>query len=264
MAGDSSPSSSSNGNGSSPPTTFWGRMSATFLNPPKPKADKPPEPQPMAVTDAEKRRLVQRLDPLERRIGYIGAAIAALAAFIINLPGVINPHRLVSKTLAPLHGNVCPDPSDFKLTHSGSHLSCVGQGTYSRGHYLLELGIFLIFAVAMLVATRINRRAPLAFTALLTGLALETIIGLLALPYIVAAGWLLVRAWRSQRYGSPTAKGPPKDQAGQARSPRTSTPRTRRTSKPVDAKSETVRAKPDANKRYTPKAEQRKRVRPPT
>ncbi len=239
-------------------------MSATFLNPPKAKAEKAPEPEPVAVTDAEKKRLVQRLDPLERRIGYAGAAIAALAAFIITLPGVFNPDRLVSKTLAPLKGNVCADPSDFKLTHSSGHLSCVGQGTYSRGHYLLQLGIFLIFAIAMLVATRINRRAPLAFTALLTGLALETIIGLLALPYIVAAGWLLVRAWRSQKYGSPTAKGPPRDQATPTRSSGSSSQPTRRSRKTVDAKSETARSKPDANKRYTPKAEQRKRVRPPT
>jgi hypothetical protein len=239
-------------------------LSATFLNPPKPKAEKPERPQQVSVTDAQKKRLVQQLDPLERRIGYIGAAIAALAAFIINLPGVINPNRLVSKTLAPLHGNVCPDPAHFKLSHSGGHLSCVGQGTYSRGHYLTEMGIVLLFAVAMLVATRINRRAPLAFTALLTGLALETIIGLLALPYIVAAGWLLVRAWRSQRYGSPTAKGPPKDTQATPRSRSADAGSQRARRKPVDAKAETVRAKPDANKRYTPKAEQRKRVRPPS
>jgi hypothetical protein len=254
--------------GDAPASTFRSRLSDTFLKPPKPRPAKPVTPRPVATTDAEKKRLINQLDPTERKIGYLGAALAAAIALVINVAGVINPtHHLVTKTLTPLHGKVCP--TGFRLVRSGSHVSCTGLGTYPRSHWLFSMGIALVFAAALYVVTRLNRRAALAFTAVFTGLALETMVGLLALPYIAAGGWLAVRAWRTQKYGSPTAKGPPKDADGKpvarpARAPATSGAGGRRGKKdaapPTDA---TGRAKPEPNKRYTPKSPQRKRVQPP-
>ena len=83
--------------------------------------------------------------------------------------------------------------------------------------------VLLLFALTLFVAVQLRRRSALGFAALMNGLAFETTTGsfILGLPFIFFGGWLLIRAWRVQQYGSPTAT---KATAGGAPAPRPARP----------------------------------------
>jgi hypothetical protein len=144
------------------------------------------------------------------------------------------------------------------------------NAVYPAGHYVLPLVVWLVLGVAIYVTVRLGRRAPMAFAIIITGLAFGTI--LVLVPFVGAGAWLLLRAWRTQKYGSPTARSPvegyvrPPPRAGRAG------PRTRSTaasqaksasSRGAKAGPPARREAPSANKRYTPKAPPRKRPPPP-
>src|SRR5271169_1109569 len=101
MAADSSDETDKNTNGATP-RTAWERLSATFLNPPKAKSPKPSDDAPKGVPlkDSEIRRQITLIDPLERKVGYFGAALAAIIALIATVPYIISPNTPVNKTLA--------------------------------------------------------------------------------------------------------------------------------------------------------------------
>ncbi len=244
------------------PETGWratvNRLSPVFLRPAKPKAapDSAVEPS-VAVTDEDKRRAIVGLDPLERKIGLLGAGLAALIAVTTTLPFVLNPKTAVNQSLAPVKAHIC---SNKAFTYDKATNKCNGKVVYSLAHWEFALVLLLLFALALFVTVRIGRRAPVGFTALMTGLAYETQVGVLGLPFIAAGGWLLIRAFRVQRYGSPTAtKANP---TGERRPPPTRTERpTRQKQKKKKGSAPTG---PAPNKRYTPKTPQRKRpVSPP-
>jgi hypothetical protein len=144
--------------------------------------------------------------------------------------------------------------------------------------------VLLIFAVAILTTVRIGRRAPVAFSVTLTGLALGSFVAqaIVVLPFLAAGGWLLLRAWRSQRYGSPSAKAPmpgytppargaaaraaaKNGTAGSGTRPTSSTTNaSRRARKGQPAPSATGRQPTTQNKRYTPKSPPKKKAPPAT
>jgi hypothetical protein len=249
-------------------------MSTTFLRPPKPKAaaDADADDQPAApLTDAEKKARITRIDPTERKLGYAAAALAGVIALITFVPFIDNPALQVHRSAKPTHGTTCPAGG---YHYQKSSHTCIANLTYSRSHWIIELAILLVFALAVYATTRIARRAALAFTTLMTGLALMTeVTPVLAFPFIFLGGWLMIRAWRVQRYGSPTAKNAAgasttksgtKSGTGSARpSGRTNgarpAPRNRR-----NAKTPSGPVKPTASKRYTPKTPPRRKIPPPT
>ncbi len=226
---------------SSPPTGWLGRLSKTFVKPSGPAVVKAEVVDERPLSAEEKRQLVLRLDPTERKIGYIGAALAGVLALLTYLPQILHP-----------------TPVNLKKTGTCDPLSKGGAvcHTYPAQHWYLPLALYLILAVAMFVATRFGRRAPLAFAALMNGLAIEVNAGLIALPFIGAGGWILIRAWRAQRYGSPTAKGPNAAAKAGASAPSTTrAPVKAKTRGKQPASSSTGdRPKPAPSKRYTPKA----------
>jgi hypothetical protein len=141
----------------------------------------------------------------------------------------------------------------------------VANLVYSRGHWTIELIILLVFALGVLATTRIGRRAALAFATLMTGLAFMTeVTPILAFPFIFLGGWLLVRSWRVQRYGSPTAKGPTTGQRGQPRSRTAGAKGAPSQGRRRSGQAPTGPPKPSASKRYTPKAPPRRKVPPPS
>ena len=242
------------------PETGWratvNRLSPMYLRPAKPKGDPDSTVEPaVAVTDEDKRRAIVGLDPLERKIGLLGAALATLIAVTTTLPFVLNPKTAVNQSLAPVKAHICANKA---FTYDKATNKCNGKVVYSLEHWVFALVLLLVFALALFVTVRIGRRAPVGFTALMTGLAYETQVGVLGLPFIAAGGWLLIRALRVQRYGSPTAtKANP---TGEKRPPPT------RAERPTRQKKKRAAAPtgPAPNKRYTPKTPQRKRpVSPP-
>ncbi len=165
------------------------------------------------------------------------------------MPGVLHPKTTkVTQTIAALKNHACI----AGFTYDKSSGKCTGKGTYSFNHWIVELAVLLAFALAIFVATRLGRRGPVGFAALMGGLAFEAYVGIFGVPFIAGGGWLLIRAWRVQRYGSPTAtKANP---TGERKPPAA------RAERPTRAKKKAPAPKgPAASKRYTPKTPKKKR-----
>jgi hypothetical protein len=244
------------------PMTGWQRLSQTFLRPPGPARPKPAPVDFSKFTDAERRDLINRIDPIERKVGIAAAILGAVFTLVYSVPFMVSKIK-VQTTIKPVNKH-CLDGYIYTV-HSGAAATC--NGVLPATHYLWQMVIGLIFAAAILVTLRFRRRAPLAFAIVLTGLDLGSI---LIVPFVVAGGWLLLRAWRTQKYGSPTARAPvegyvrPAPGAGRrpaagAGGPKSSGPRKRRAKAEEEAP---ARRPPAPSKRYTPKAPPRKKVPP--
>lgn len=239
--------------GTSTGTTGWQRLSQTFLRPPKldPASASPPpeEPDYARLTDDEKRSRIVTVDPLERKIGYAAAVFAAVVALVTTLPYMVS--KIAVTTLTKPVGRHCPSGLTY-VSHGSAAATC--RGVYPPSHYAIDLGVLLLMAIAIFVTTRIGRRSALAFTTALTGVAFGTFY--LLAPFVLVAGWVLLRSWRTQKYGAPNAKTarpgytpPPRGGTRRARP----TPRKRRESTD-NGTGPAPRKPPSANKRYTPKA----------
>lgn len=242
-------------------STPWGRLSRTFLRPPPPKPNREPEQVDFSrMTDDEKRSRIVSVDATERKVGIAAAILGLAIALYTTLPYMVS--KVAIRTTVKPKGKTCSP------VHGISHLHYVASsktcnGIYPASHFVLPLVVELVLVAAIYVTVLIKRRSALAFTIVMTGLAFGQFI--ILLPYIAAGGWVMLRAWRTQKYGSPSAKSPltgwtPPPPRGSARRAKTSTPRSR---KSKDAKSATTRTPPSANKRYTPKAPPAKKKVPP-
>jgi len=250
-------------------TTWRERLSQTFLKPPPARspgaeggAGGPGIPgDDLPQTTAEHRARINQIDAMERRVGYAGAALAAVLAVVVAVAN--SPNRLVDATKS--HGHLACT-AGYKLLHTSSGFECQEM----RSTWVIALVVPLVLALAILITVRIGRRAPLAFTILITGVASPGIE--FAVPFLIAGGWLILRAWRTQRYGAPTARAPIPGYEPPSRrtSPRAS-PRAAGTSAggPTGARGRGkqtaagARRAPEPSKRYTPKAPKRKRPPPP-
>jgi hypothetical protein len=145
------------------------------------------------------------------------------------------------------------------------------------GHKVTELVplspnlVFLVVAVVVItalayLALRKRKRTLLAFGFFLIGLGYAEVFVPIGLALIVLGGWLLLRAYRINKYGNPSAKVVARQAATRPRGPRE--PRARRergTSSRSTSPTKAGAPKPTvANKRYTPKSAPRKKVIKPT
>lgn len=228
--------------------TGWQRWSQTFIRPPsKQPATLPPEPEDYSrLTDEEKRARIVAVDPLERKIGMAAAAFAAVVAVLETVPYMISK-TVVATTTKPVGGH-CPNHLTY-TAHGSAAATC--NGVYPASHYAIPLGVWLILALAIFVTARIGRRSALAFTTALTGISFGTY---LMLPFVLVAAWILLRGWRTQKYGAPTAKSvrpgytPPPGRGSTSRRTRSAQQgRSGNGTRPGGRKP------PEANKRYTPK-----------
>lgn len=254
--------------------TWQQRLSSSFLKPPKPKAPKAADPESeKPLTDAEKAQRIKMIDPTERKLGYGGAILAVIIGLIATAPFINDPRLTVKVTEPILTGHKCATPDVYQYIKYQGRYACVGNIAYSRSHWLFLLGAVLVFAVALFITTRIARRAPLAFVAIMTGLALLSFTqSILAFPYVLFGGWLIVRAYRAQKYGTTSAKEvreiitARRTGTDTKKTPGKGTPTARPAKKGKKAEtppSATGRTPPSPNKRYTPKAPPKKKVPPP-
>lgn len=255
--------------GTSPPSrprTGWERLSETFLrpaSPPRPRTGpKKVDVDYASMTDDEKRARITQIDPMERKVGLGASALAGVFALVYTIPYMVAKIS-VATTVKPVH-KTC--------THGYHYIASTNtcNGVYPASHYTFPLILWLVFAVAIFVTVRIGRRAPMAFAIVLAGLAFGTVI--IMLPYVVCGAWLLLRAYRTQKYGAPTAKAPvegyvkPPPRSGRGRAAggggSRNTTRRRRGDEPEPAQAS--RRPPTASKRYTPKSAPKRKVPPPT
>jgi hypothetical protein len=249
------------------PRTGWERLTETFLRP-APTPGRRTEPEKIdyaSMTDEEKRRRINQIDPMERKVGLAASALAAVFALVYTVPYMVSKIS-VATTVKPVH-KTCT----HGYTYVASTNTC--NGVYPASHYTFPLILWLVFAVAIYVTVRIGRRAPMAFAIVLTGLAFGTVI--IMLPYVAAGGWLLLRAYRTQKYGAPTAKAPvegyvkPPPRSSRTAGGSTSANGTRNSTRrrrqgAPEPEPDTVRRPPSASKRYTPKSAPKKKVPPPS
>lgn len=213
------------------------------------------------MDDDEKRARIAAIDPLERKVGIIGSILGVALALYANVPYMVS--KIAVPTTVKPKNKACADG----LKYVASTKSC--NGVYPASHYVLPLVVSLVLAIAIYVTVRIRRRAPLAFALVMTGLAFGTLIVLV--PFGLAGAWVMLRAWRTQKYGAPTARvrlegwAPPAPR-GTTRRPKSSGPAGGRRRKGAAEDKSTVRKPPSANKRYTPKtpppAKSKKKVGP--
>jgi hypothetical protein len=177
-------------------------------------------------SDVSNKWRVDRLDERERRFSFIAAAAAAALGIIIYVVQTSNHH--------------------FRLTK--------GQLTPQT-----TLIVGLVAGALLLAATRLGRRAPVGFVALLTGAAFQNTSLLLALPFFALAIWILVRSYKVQKQATATLRATKAAAAGRSTPPTRSSATTRSGSAPPARKPAPTRKRskgpvtPPPNKRYTPK-----------
>ncbi len=209
------------------------RLTKTFLKAPKPA----PEAQKVRdrpMTDDEKRAWIRGLEPIERKWGMLLSAYAALVALYLNLPDIVSK-RYVYEKVGSRH--------EWVLTNRSALLLLIVQ-------LVLALGVFL--------AAYFRKRPILGFFLLISAFASNV----LGIPMLILAGWIFMRSWRVQRYGSTEAKVAAKTSAERRAAkkrgekvPGLFSGRASSTSASVDASS-TVASGPrrasEGSKRYTP------------
>jgi len=216
--------------GSSRPTSPGARLLAVFV----PPAGTGPRADPERILPPEERKAaMQRLDTNEAKWS-LGALVLATIA------GVVLPAYLIASN---------------KVTKTGKNSIAVAPDAALLG------GAILLFCVVGYVALWKQRRTLVAFSLFLIGFGFTLFVGLVGFVFIFLGGWLMLRAWRLNRYGTTNARQLAKEAAARPKGGRG----TRDASKGTAKKSgpEGARKPPTASKRYTPKSPPRKKIPKP-
>ena len=146
---------------------------------------------------------------------------------------------------------------DHVITKAGKHRVTVGPDALLLG------GALVLFCIIGYVALWKRRRTLVAFMLMLSGFAVaipQLFVGVL---FIVLGAWLMLNAWRMNRYGTTNAKLIRKEAASRPRG-KAAVSTSKTTSKAKASSDPGVRKPPTASKRYTPKAPPRKKIPKPT
>ncbi len=185
------------------------------------------------------------IDDLEKKITYAGGAVALLLAGVF-VPRLLKATK-VTVTAAPGKHHACAAGYHFVSSLcEKSHLAQPSTYWPQFLEILIVGGIMMIFAVKA-------KRAGVAVCALLLGLALGTV----GFPFILLAAWLIIRAFRLQKYGDASVAGSGKrarEMAQAKKEGRSYTP-----GAPTATNAPRTATPPEASKRYTPKKRARKK-----
>ena len=229
--------SSDSGNGSSRFISWTFGLREAFWPTPPPKPAVGDEPE--IIPPERRKAAMTRLDPQEVRWSFLAFLLATIA-------GVAIPAYIVASN---------------KITKRGKNTIAVAPDAWLLG------GAILLFCAIGFVLIWKRRRSLLAFDLFLIGFGFTLFIGLVGFVFILLGGWLLLRAWRINKYGTTNSKviaketaAARKDRGGASKG--TASKGTRTKSKATydpDA-----RKPPVASKRYTPKSPPRKKIPKPT
>ena len=180
------------------------RLSELFSSPPKttksafrtsrsPTPDPETGPEPEDVIPPEQRKAAMAsLDATEQKWS-LGALILATVAGI-----VIPAYILVTN----------------KVTKHGKNSIAVAPDAALLG------GAILLFCLIGFLALWKRKRTILTFDLFLVGFGFTLFIGLVGFVFIFLGGWLMLRAWRINRYGTTNSKLIAREAAAQPRGPR--------------------------------------------
>jgi hypothetical protein len=197
------------------------------------------------------RKVVLGLDPVEFRVSLIGAVFA----FVISaIPGVDWLRKVKTLTkLTPPKSNICPAGYD----HVASYCQKL---SLTQSSWAIQFFFVFVVALCLLYCTLRRTRAGVACFAVFLGLGHVSDVGVV---FFAIGAWLILRAYRLQKYGDATFKG--SNQIAREMSQAKREGRAPKLEAQKDATETTVKtvaksaAAPAASKRYTPKKPPRRR-----
>jgi hypothetical protein len=197
------------------------------------------------------RTVVLGLDNLERGISLFGASVGLVLALVTAIEWVRNIP--VINTVKHVKGKACPAP--YKLVTS----LCEQKVITSRSEWEVKFFFILLVSLCILYFALRRKRAGVACFAVFLGLGLGIESGLV---FFFLGVWLIVRAYRLQKYGTPTMLGSnrvAKDMAVARKEGRTFKAESSSDPSSSSKSAPSKPTSPEASKRYTPKKPPRRR-----
>lgn len=217
------------------PWTVSARFFRSFAGPDKGPLAGGLDPDHILPED-QRRAAMNSLDPLEVKWSSAGLILSALVAIGVAV------------YLASAHAT----------TKNGKATVTVAPDAYLIG------GVVLAFCVIGFIALRARKRTIVAFSFFVIGLALTLVLLPLGLGLVVLGGWLMLRAFRINKYGTPNSKAVAREAAASRSSKGRERATTGKTTAKKASKATATPRGPSANKRYTPKSPPRKKIPKPT
>jgi hypothetical protein len=226
------------------------RLSELFTGPPKTTAPtapaakgsaktsrKPePDPDPGEVLPREERKAAMSgLDATEQKLS-LGALVLA------SIGGIAIPAYILASN---------------KVTKAGKNSIAVAPDAALLG------GAILLFCLIGFLALWKRKRTLVTFDLLLIGFGFTIFIGLVGFVFIFLGGWLMLRAWRINRYGTTSSKVIAREAAARPRGRDRKQATNGTTTKGKAAPQSAGRKPPTASKRYTPKSPPRRKIPKP-
>jgi len=222
------------GNGSSTPQTWSARLLGAFSGPSPGSGGSEERTDPSQILPPGQRKAAMTsLDALEMKLSFWALAVATVVSIAIPVY-ILAAH---------------------KVTKRGGRSITVGPDA------ILLYGAILVLCAIGFFALWKRKRTILCFDFFLVGFGLTVSLSVVGFVYIFFGAWLMLRAWRINKYGTTNAKVIAKEAAARPRG------RERKEAAKASGRSPTTtgdRKPPTANKRYTPKAPPRKKIPKPT
>jgi hypothetical protein len=213
------------------------RIREVFWPSPAPKSGEDGEPH--RIPEDQRRTVMRSLDPQEVKLAFGAFTLATVA-------GIAIPAYILATD---------------KITKAGKHSIAVAPDAALLG------GVIIVLCILGFLTLWKRKRTFVSFALFLIGFAFTLFIGLIGFVFILVGGWLMLRAWRINRYGTTDAKlirqeaaSRPRGKGAASASKTASTG----TSKGKASSQPGARKPPTASKRYTPKAPARKKIPKPT
>lgn len=199
---------------------------------PKPGVDGEPD----RIPPEQRREKMRSLDSQEVKLAF-GAFVLAIVA------GIAIPAYILATD---------------RITKAGKHTIAVAPDAALLG------GVIIVLCILGFLTVWKRRRTFVSFALFLIGFAFTLFIGLIGFVFILAGGWLMLRAWRINRYGTTDAKAIRQEAATRPRGKAAASTSKTATTKGKASSQPGSRKPPTASKRYTPKSPARKKIPKPT
>jgi len=224
------------------------RLSQLFMGPPKTPAARTASPKASAGANRDADAHAEEILPPEKRKAAMATLDAteqkwALGALILaTVAGIVIPAYILATN---------------KVTKHGKNSIAVAPDAALLG------GAILLFCLIGFLTLWKRKRTFLTFDLFLIGFGFTLFVGLVGFVFIFLGGWLMLRAWRLNRYGTTNSKLISREAAAQPRGRDRKQAARASSAKAKTASTSAERRPPSASKRYTPKSPPRKKIPKP-
>jgi hypothetical protein len=221
-------------NGGGKPQTWSARIMGAFTGPGASGGSKATTVPGEIIPPEERKAVMSTLNPLEAKWSLAGLVVATVA-------GIAIPAYFIAEN---------------KITKSGKNTIAVAPDAKLLG------GLILVLCAIGFVSLWKGKRTLVTFAFFLIGFAFTIFLGPIGFAFILLGGWLMLRAWRINKYGTTNTKTIAREAAARPRGRQRK--ETGRSTSSKATSSPGAKKPPTASKRYTPKAAPRKKIPKPT